>query len=275
MGKNPAWSWYIVWYFFVGGMAAGAYFLAALADLFGRERTPAVARIGYTVALPLILVSPVLLTLDLGMPLRTFYMFRLLKVSSPMSVGSWALLGFSLFSLISLVLVLAERRVAPDRALGVRQLRRALAVPGTLLGFFIASYTGVLLGATNRPVWGGNAWIGPLFIVSATSVGAAAIALWPVRPRFTGFRRLDLITTAFEALVLLVFLQSLGAAAAVFLTGSLAPLFWGAVVGAGLALPFLIQLFVRGGRAPELATAVLLLVGGFALRYLVLLSGQA
>lgn len=275
MGKNPAWTWYIIWYFFVGGVAAGAYFMAALADLFGRERAQPVVRVGYAIALPLALVCPILLTLDLGMPVRTLYMFRLFKIGSPMSVGSWALLGFGFFALVSLILVLAETRVAPDRAPGIRRLRRVVGVPGMLLGFFIASYTGVLLGATNRPVWGGNVWIGPLFIASAASVGAAAIALWATRARVEGFRRLDLLATGLEALLLVLFLQSLGAGAAVFLSGSLAPLFWGLVVAAGGALPFVIQAFVGRGRAPELVTAALVLVGGFALRYLVLVSGQA
>lgn len=275
MGKNPAWSWYIIWYFFVGGLAAGAYFMAALADLFGRERAQPVARVGYAIALPLALVCPILLTLDLGMPVRTLYMFRLFKIDSPMSVGSWALLGFGVFALVSLILVLAETRMAPDRAPGIRRLRRAVGVPGMLFGFFIAGYTGVLLGATNRPVWGGNVWIGPLFIASAASVGAAAIALWAGRARLAGFRRLDVIATALEVLLLVLFLQSLGAAAAIFLTGSFAPLFWGAVVVAGVALPFLIRFFAGAGRGPELVTAALLLVGGFALRYLVLVSGQA
>jgi formate-dependent nitrite reductase membrane component NrfD len=274
MGKNPAWSWYIIWYFFLGGMAAGAYFMAALGDLFGRERDRSVARIGYGVAFPLVIILPLLLTLDLGMPIRTFYMFRLFKIDSPMSIGSWALLGFGLFALTSLILVLAEGRVEPARIVPVRRIRQVVAVPGMLLGFFIASYTGVLLGATNRPIWAGNNWIGPLFIASAASLGIAAIALWPARERLTVLRRLDLIAIVLEALLLVLFLQSLGAGAAVFLTGSLAPLFWVAVVAAGVALPFLVQAFFWRGRGPELATAALVLIGGFALRYLILSSGQ-
>ncbi len=274
MGKNPAWSWYIVWYFFVGGVAAGAYFMAALADLFGKERDRSVSRIGYALALPLTLILPVLLTLDLGMPLRTFYMFRLFKTGSPMSIGSWALLGFGLFAVLSLILVLAEGRAGPEGAVRLRRFRQVVAVPGMLFGFFIASYTGVLLGATNRPIWGGNAWIGPLFIASAASTGVAAIALLPARGGFAEFRRLDLFATALEALLLVLFVQSLGAGAAMFLTGSLAPLFWGAVVVAGVTLPFLIQAFARRGRGLEVVTAGLVHIGGFALRYLVLFSGQ-
>ena len=154
MGKNPAWSWYIVWYFFLGGMAAGAYFMAALADLFGKERDRSVSRIGYGVAFPLVIILPLLLTLDLGMPIRTFYMFRLFKIDSPMSIGSWALLGFGLFALTSLILVLAEGRVEPARIVPVRRIRQVVAVPGMLLGFFIASYTGVLLGARGTAVGG-------------------------------------------------------------------------------------------------------------------------
>jgi formate-dependent nitrite reductase membrane component NrfD len=274
MGKNPAWSWFIVWYFFLGGMAAGAYFLAALADLFGRaERAARVARAGYAVALPLVAVCPILLTLDLGMPSRTFKMFGIFRLGSPMSVGSWALLGFGLFALASLALSVAEGRAVGTRAIDLRRLRRVLAVPGLLLGFFVASYTGVLLGATNRPLWVGNAWIGPLFVASAASLGAAAIGLVVARS-LAEVRRLDRMAIGIEAVVLVLFLWSLGPASAIFLSGALAPLFWGAVVVAGLALPLALQGLARWGRGMEVATAVLVLIGGFALRYVILTSGQ-
>jgi formate-dependent nitrite reductase membrane component NrfD len=274
IGKDPAWTWYIVWYFFIGGLAAGAYFMAALADLFGKERHRSVARAGYAVALPLVAVCPLLLTLDLGVPARTFYMFRAFRPGSPMSIGSWALLGFGVFALVSLLLVLGEQRAARDRAAQLGQVRRIVAVPGMLLGFFVASYTGVLLGATSRPVWAGNIWIGPLFIASAASIGIAAIALWPARAALPHFRRLERFTAGFEALLLVLFLQALGAGAALFLVGSLAPVFWGAVVVAGLALPFALHAVAGGQRRVEMTTAVLVLVGGFALRYVVLVSGQ-
>jgi formate-dependent nitrite reductase membrane component NrfD len=274
MAKNPAWSWYIVWYFFVGGTAAGAYFLAALADLFGTQRHRPLARAGYAIALPLAAVCPLLLTLDLGVPARTFYMFRTFKPGSPMSVGSWALLGFGLVAALSLALTVAEGRVAPDRAARLARVRRLAAVPGSLLGFFIASYTGVLLGATNRPVWAGSVWIGPLFIASAASLGLGALALAPLRERLAGLRRLDLFALGLEALLLVVFLASLGAGAGVILAGSLAPWFWGAVVVVGVAAPLGI-LARRPGRGLEVAAAILVLAGGFALRYVILAAGQA
>ena len=266
MGKNPVWSWYIIWYFFVGGVAAGAYVMAAFADFFGRKEDRQLAKIGYAIAFPLVLICPILLTLDLGMPGRTLNMFRFFRWSSPMSVGSWGLLGFGLVSFFSLILALRNRP-------GDRQIRRVLAVPGALFGFFIASYTGVLLGATNRPIWVANNWIGPLFLVSALSTGVAALALFSARARLSGFRQVHLATTGFEALLLVLFLQSLGAGATLFLTGSFAPLFWGGVVLAGLAVPFGFA-FLPRGRAAEAVAAILVLVGGLALRYLVLIGGQ-
>jgi len=266
MGKNPAWSWYIVWYFFVGGVAAGAYVMAAIADLLGRDEDRPVAKAGYALAFPLIIICPLLLTLDLGMPVRTFNMFRLFKWQSPMSVGSWALLGFGIVGLCSLLLVLRDRP-------GDRRLRQVLAIPGGILGFFIASYTGVLLGATNRPLWVWNNWIGPLFLVSAFSTGVAALVLLLARTKLWEFRRVHLLATGFEALLLVLFLQSLGAGAALFLSGSFAPLFWGGVVAAGLALPFGLALLPRA-RPVEAVAAILVLVGGLALRYLVLAGGQ-
>ena len=45
--KTPDWHLLIVWYFFIGGIAGGAYFTAAIADNFGSERDRGVFRIGY------------------------------------------------------------------------------------------------------------------------------------------------------------------------------------------------------------------------------------
>ena len=211
------------------------------------------------------LLSTILLTLDLGMPLRTLYMFRLVRLGSPMSVGSWALLGFGLASLVSLALVLRDRP-------GDLRIRRVVAVPGGLLGFFIASYTGVLLGATNRPLWAGNDWIGPLFLVSAFSTGVAGLAVL-AHDGVARLRRFHLLAIGAEALLLVVFLGTLGAQAALFLSGSLAAVFWVGVVVVGLVAPFALALAARA-RPLEAVAAILVLVGGFALRYLVLTGGQ-
>src|SRR5438093_9280065 len=70
----PQWEWYIVWYFFLGGIAGGVYALGAILRLMGDERDAPVARLAFLLSLPVLAVCPVLLTLDLGRPLRFWHM---------------------------------------------------------------------------------------------------------------------------------------------------------------------------------------------------------
>ncbi len=282
MGHIPQWGMHIVWYFFLGGIAAGAYFVAALADVFGDDGDKPVVRTGYLVALPLAVILPVFLTLDLGTPGRAFNMFLAFKLQSPMSVGSWALLGFGLFAAASAALVVLEDRV--PWASGVR---RQVGVAGALFGFFIASYTGVLLGTTNRPFWGGSNLLGALFLASAASTGVAAIVLLLQARGSLGsrlwerLRTLDEVVLVLEVVILAGFLGLLGDASAPVISGRFAPIFWGFLV-LGLGVPFALQFgmtFFRGKvpvtRGTVTLSAALLLAGGFALRYLVVVAGQA
>src|SRR5204862_7794580 len=97
---SPHWTWFIIPYFFVGGLAGGAYFLAALLGGFGRPEDRPVIRTGYSLAFCGALVSGALLTLDLGRALRLWHVLfqsnnlphPQFKGFSPISSRSWALL---------------------------------------------------------------------------------------------------------------------------------------------------------------------------------------
>ena len=91
----------------------------------------------------------------------------------------------------------------------------------------------MLLGATDRPLWADNNWIVPLFLVSAASTGAAALVLLLTRTALPGIRRFHLLAIGIEALFLILFLQSLGAQAVMFMSGAFARLFWGGLVLVG------------------------------------------
>src|SRR2546422_11468563 len=67
---SPHWTWFIIPYFFAGGIAGGAYFLAAVLEWVGRPEDRPVIRTGYTLALWGAVLSGLLLTLDLGRALR-------------------------------------------------------------------------------------------------------------------------------------------------------------------------------------------------------------
>jgi protein NrfD len=296
---DPGWGWWIVLYFYLGGLAAGAYFLATLVELFGREQDRPIARTGYRLAFPLVCVCGLLLTVDLERPERFWHMLLqsevvdraleegwplgggwgtmlqapMFKRWSPMSIGAWSLLLFGLFSSLSFLRSLRPGRRL-DRWLGRGPFARLYEVLGSAVGFFVASYTGVLLTASNQPVWLVSDWIGPLFLASAGSTGIAAVLLLSVRGTAVApeslerLERADLWALGLELFIFLIFLASLGDVLPLALrTGAGLVLVLGTLL-VGLLLPLGLHLGV-GHPSPGrmAAAAVSALVGGFALRY--------
>jgi formate-dependent nitrite reductase membrane component NrfD len=308
----PHWAWWIILYFFIGGIAGAAFFLASMLQLFSRQSSVVsrqtvthsesqvsttirpIARVGYYIAFIGVLLSGFLLTIDLTRPLRFWHMLienhtgqPMFKLWEPMSTGAWALLLFGLFAFLAALAALSEDRpnikllqAAPVRLLRQRGPSAIIAVLGTIFGLYIAGYTGVLLAVTNRPVWADSQLLGLLFLLSAASTGPAALIL-------LGQRRLaadpaslswliwfDWVVVILELVVLVVFLISLGSVVRVFLD------WWGlvlliGVVGVGMLLPLFLH--PRHG-AEDLESCVriagLVLVGGFLLRMVMLLSSE-
>ena len=271
MLKSPEWHHLIVWYFFIGGIAGGAYFTAAIADNFGSARDRGAVRIGYLLSLPLIALCGILLILDLGVPSRFLNMMRTFKFSDPMSIGAWMLGVFGMFSFVSSALAFTTR---PDRV----RFRRRWSLVGTLTGFFLASYTGVLLSATALPFWSDARLMGALFLASGASTGMAAISLLmflagqSAGEGFKKVKRADRFAIVFELILLAAFLVTLGSAAARLTAGPYAPLFWGGLVVAGLLVPLALDLVGSRARALGAVAAVLVLGGGFILRYVIVMS---
>jgi formate-dependent nitrite reductase membrane component NrfD len=287
----PHWRWLIVFYFFLGGIAGGAYLIAALIDLFGRPWDRPLARLGYLVAFPLTVVCGVLLVVDLNRPLRFWHMLLasetltpMIKWWSPMSVGAWALLLFGFFTLLSFVAALADdgwlrwpglARLRPPGILGT-----IVVVLGGLLGFFIAGYTGVLLAVTNRPIWSDTSLIGLVFLISSASTGAAVLMLLARRRAVANaeglhaLERFDTLLLVLELLALVALVVSLGSLARLWLNT------WGVllvlgVVGVGIVAPLLLHRQARTSALAGASAAVLVLVGGFLLRVVIVLSSES
>ena len=267
----PHWQWLIATYFFFGGLAGGSFFLAALIDLVGRAEDRPLARIGYWIALPCIVICGILLIFDLSRPLRFWHLlvenntwWPMLKAWSPMSVGSWALL---LFGVCTLFPVLGIR---PPRLAG-----KIVAIIGGLLGLYVAGYTGVLLAVTNRPVWADTPLLGALLVVSAVSISAALMLLLARRSRWAppgiaALRRVDVQAIVLEIVVLAAVLFSLGAAVEALWSLRNMALLVGAIV-LGMAAPLALH-WRRDWMGGAGTAAVLVLAGGFLLRMLIVFS---
>ena len=149
--KPPVWGWKVPAYFFTGGLAAGAALLAAGADL---TRRPDLRRAGSLGSFAALLVSMGLLIADLGRPERFHHMLRVAKPSSPMSVGTWILVGFGpgcALAAVAEVLPSALRGTLPGRL--VRMAARPARLSAALFAPGVASYTAVLLAQTSVPAW--------------------------------------------------------------------------------------------------------------------------
>jgi len=167
--KEPTWTPEVPWYFFTGGIAGASSVLHGIARLTGNER---LARRSLFVGAAADVVSPALLISDLGRPERFLNMLRVVKVTSPMSVGSWILFLSGG----------ASGTAAALELLGVAKPVKVLAEGASFAaGPPLATYTGTLIANTSIPVWSEARDELPwLFGASAAaSAGAAATLVTP------------------------------------------------------------------------------------------------
>lgn len=280
----PHLGWLIILYFFLGGLAAGSYFIATMLELVGDPRDEEAIRLGYLIAFPLVVVCGLLLVLDLGKPLRFWHMLiqseripaLMFKPWSPISVGTWVLSAFAFFSFVSFVGVLVQDGrlrwqplVAADEWARSRPRPFAVlwGVLGAFFGFFLAGYTGVLVTGTSLPFWHNARLMGGLFLASAASTSYALMILLLVRRARDGrsgalvapttvakLERADRLAIVLELIILALMILLLGGVARPMIAGGFGVVFWLGVVLLGLVTPLVLH-WRRHRVAPASATA--------------------
>jgi formate-dependent nitrite reductase membrane component NrfD len=279
--KLPHWRWLVIFYFFFGAIAGGSYTIGTIANLFSRD--PAVERASRYLSFAAVLPCPILLVLDLGRPERALNMFRVIKLKSPMSLGSWALLGLGLTASVSAALHAVSDVLGRDVAPG---LRRAVGIAGLPFSIFISGYTGILLGATNVPLWARNyLLIGPTFVASAFSGSFAALSILlgfgsgEREGTARGLARAEVVCLSTELMALTTGLVHLGKLGKPLTTGRYGRVFWPGTYIGGILVPLALQLAgpvhgESGSRPRRIGTALLVLSGGFILRMLMIFAGR-
>lgn len=292
MLKPPTWRWHIAWYFFLEGISAGASLTSSLASLYGgRGMKPVVGAGRYTAFLSL-LPCPPLLIADLGDPARFHHMLRVFKPSSPMNLGAWTLLAYSLpVTLLAGKQALSDLplRRFPLKVAGWLMPSRQLETAGIPLALVMTSYPGVLLSMTSTPLWAKSRLLGALFAASSISSGVAATQLaLVIRGKGKAAESLERIETAArvcEAATLAGYLATSGSAAKPLVTGRHGWQFWAGAVGAGIVAPAIIQAIgqavrpkkrrKREGFGSTIIKSALTLAGSFALKWAVTQAGRA
>jgi formate-dependent nitrite reductase membrane component NrfD len=260
--KEPTWTWEIPTYFFTGGLAGASSVLSSAARLSGNEK---LARTSLYVGAVADLVSPVLLISDLGRPERFHHMFRVVKVTSPMNLGSWVLLASGGASTTAALLELLGR-LKP-----VKVLAEAVA---TLAGPPLATYTGVLVADTAVPVWHEGRRELPWIFAASASASAGAAASMFVHPGDAGpARRLAVAGVLAEGALMQAMELRLRKVGEVYRQGEAGRFTWAAK---GLAVAGASLLATRGrkSRAAAAAGGALVCAGELCLRWAVFKAGR-
>ncbi len=316
------WGWELPVYLFLGGLVAGLMILSGYHML--RHVTDKKGTQGHYITTPLLsmcLISAgmLCLLLDLEHPLYVWRLFLTFEPTAPMSWGSWILiLVYPVLMASTLVGLRESLPLVPtllpqlEKAIDfVRQPKwmKTLGWLNIILGLMLGVYTGILLSALGaRPLWN-SALLGPLFLMSGLSAGAAFMhiltevtgrpanekqrpcfrllslgVIW-LRPKSGEDHKL----TQLDNVVLIVELSLIGLffiglisssqvaqkAAHLLLSGPYAAVFWCFVVITGILIPLGLQsLQVRHRIQQNLIPALLVLSGSLALRFIILYAGQ-
>jgi len=312
--KTIEWGFLIVNYLFLGGLSAGLFFVSALATFLYKIEEPSpytrIARLGAFLAPWPVMIGCLLLIFDLGRWYHFYKLFLHLRLVSPMSIGSWLLVLFNLVALVNCYAWLTERqrtslfaklppalRFFSKFNYDIDHWRRWLALAGLPISVGVGIYTGVLLGAVqSRPFWNTNL-VAQLFLFSALSTGCAALILGLSGRKESAqelklLYGLDICFMVLEFFIVLPYLihgelsvQAVQDSLQLILGGPFTILFWVFFLGLGLFTPLLIELRelvpvivsnreFHYQRLLAASTALLILGGGFLLRYIFVFAGQ-
>jgi formate-dependent nitrite reductase membrane component NrfD len=291
------WGWEIPVYLFLGGFTAGIMVLSGWALWKGRRNprphtTFALASSGlFILGLTGISLGMVALFLDLGHKPYVWRLYLTVKPWSPMSWGAWILL--LVYPVLAVGVLLDPPKALLRWVPALRPLagwmesrdavRHATGFVSIVTGVALGIYTGILLSALGaRPLWS-SGLLGPLFLVSGLST-AAAFAHWasPEPEERVQLAWLDNLFLTIELGVIVLLLVGLlssteahAEAARLLLGGPYTAVFWVGVVFMGILLPLVIQSLAVTHRIIHTPIApVLVMLGGLALRFVIVSAGQ-
>ncbi|MDW7694208.1 NrfD/PsrC family molybdoenzyme membrane anchor subunit [Flammeovirgaceae bacterium SG7u.111] len=287
------WHWEIPFYLFVGGLAAGILFFAAYYYLQGKEKEcPTAVKIAPLVTPILLAVGLGALFLDLSHKPYFWKLYTTIKIQSPMSWGAWTLMVVTPLSILWSGSYLREvfpkwdwkiKPLYQLEAFAIKQ-RKPMAWLLVFFSVILGIYTGILLSAFNaRPLWN-TSILGPLFLASGLSAGAATIMMMSKSHlERTLFSKIDLIIIGVELFFIIHMFMGFMAstqvqieAARLFWGGEFTLPFWIFVVFIGMLVPAILEVLeLKGQKIPAYVPAVLIIFGNIMLRFLIVEAGQA
>jgi len=286
------WHFPISLYLFLGGMAAGIIFFASLFTIMRKEKDfPTTVKGAMIVAVIAISIGLIALMYDLTHMFYAWQLYTTIRLESPMSWGAWVLLIVSILSFLWVFSYSTEIFPKWDWKFDFLKIfqayliknRRTMAMIMLPLAIILGIYTGILLSAFNaRPLWN-NPILGPLFLTSGLSTGAAAIILFS-KNHFEKhmMTKIDLALIILELGLIIHMLMGMYAGSAVqleamqvLINGEFTVMFFVFVVILGLIFPATLEgAELMGFKVPSVIPALLILMGGLIFRMVMVEAGQ-
>ena len=285
--------WLEMW---LAGMAGGAYFSAFLAERFGGIANKQLLRLAIFLGIPMVMIALLLSLLDLGEPFRFWHLLVKFMPLSPLSMGVWILQAFVGINVLMAVLFIAENRMAERAPRNLGRMIDALSWTNLVFAVVLITYSGLLLSATNKPLWASTGLLPPIFVASAVATGVAILTFtaltyhgaWEIPGQIVSRLIGALpVVIVIQLALLAVYIILLGAspmsgtgeALKVITTGSLAVLFW--IMLAALLVPIGLIVATRGKeieakavRNSLIASSVCVILGNLILRAVIVIGGQ-
>jgi formate-dependent nitrite reductase membrane component NrfD len=200
--KPPVWTWEIPIYFFFGGIAGMSAVIASGAVIFNQVDLARMAM--WVAAIAGAILSPVLLIMDLGRPRLFLNMLRVFKHRSAMSMGAWILSFFGACAVPGLIALELHAHQTFGGTLDqvLRVAADVFIFASAIFGSLLATYTGVLIGATAIPAWFLHRTVLPIHFGTA-GLGSAAALLELIGYRIAALNFLGFYAAAVESALLI------------------------------------------------------------------------
>ncbi|MCU4163275.1 NrfD/PsrC family molybdoenzyme membrane anchor subunit [Carboxylicivirga caseinilyticus] len=286
------WEWQIPAYLFLGGLAAGILFFAGYYFIKGKsEEYPTAVKLAPIFVPVFLALGLFFLFLDLKHKLYFWRLYTAIKLESPMSWGAWTLMIITPLSMVWAALHIKSLfpkwdwkfDFVKDIIKWLEDYKTPVAWAMMILAVILGIYTGILLSAFNaRPLWN-TSILGPLFLVSGLSTGAAAIIIMSKSSAERHmFAKIDLVLIAVELFLIIHMFMGFRAstqvqidAASMFLGGQFTAPFWVFVVGLGLLVPASLEVMeLRNKKIHYMVAPALVLFGGLLFRFIMAYAGQ-
>ncbi len=286
------WHWQIPLYLFLGGLAAGILFFAGLYTILGKEKQyPTAVRIAPHIVPVVLVIGLLALLLDLKHKLFFWRLYTTIRLESPMSWGAWVLMLVTPLSFIWSAIHIREifprwnwkYQIFMTLEEFFLKYKLAIAWIMTPASVILGVYTGILFSAFNaRPLWN-TSILGPLFLASGLSAGAATIMMLSKDHQEKGiFSRIDIGIIVVELfLIVHMFMGFLAStqvqidAAGLFLGGPYTASFWMFVVIIGMIVPVILEILeLNKHKSPVMIPAAMVLFGSLMMRFLIAFAGQ-